>query len=28
VINRFDVADAAFWLDRIACWLDDLESAS
>jgi hypothetical protein len=27
VVDRFDVANAAFWLHHIACWLDDPDHA-
>jgi hypothetical protein len=23
VVDRFDVANAAFWLDMVACWVTD-----
>ena len=23
VVDRFDVANASFWLDQVACWLND-----
>lgn len=27
VVDRFDVANAAFWLDQVAVWLDDPDHA-
>ncbi|WP_375432407.1 hypothetical protein [uncultured Friedmanniella sp.] len=27
-VDRFDVANASFWLDMVACWLDDPAHAS
>ena len=26
-VDRFDVANAAFWLAQVACWLDDPDHA-
>lgn len=27
VVDRFDVANASFWLDQVAAWLDDPDHA-